>query len=161
MIGKNCLSIEKGLEIPCDLQNYLWKVKSLILKLSKLRKWLFKWLDHFNWRKVRFWTNCLFYAMTFQFLHVSNDFLLVICTWPVYVCVLVAQLCPTLCDPIDYIPPGSSVHGILQARILEWVPFPSLRDLPDPGIKPGSPTLQADSLPSEPPRKPAHGLGVL
>ena len=34
---------------------------------------------------------------------------------------LVAQLCPTLCDPRDYSPPGSSIHGILQARILEWV----------------------------------------
>ena len=33
----------------------------------------------------------------------------------------VAQLCPTLCDPVDCSPPGSSVHGILQARILEWV----------------------------------------
>ena len=33
----------------------------------------------------------------------------------------VTQSCPTLCDPIDYIPPGSSIHGILQARILEWV----------------------------------------
>ena len=39
----------------------------------------------------------------------------------VRVCVLVAQSCPTLCDPMDYNPPGSSVHGILQARILEWV----------------------------------------
>ena len=35
--------------------------------------------------------------------------------------VLVTQLCPPLCDPIDYSPPGSTVHGILQARILEWV----------------------------------------
>ena len=33
----------------------------------------------------------------------------------------VAELCPTLCDPMDCSPPGSSVHGILQARILEWV----------------------------------------
>ena len=33
----------------------------------------------------------------------------------------VAQLCPTLCDPVDCSPSGSSVHGILQARILEWV----------------------------------------
>ena len=33
----------------------------------------------------------------------------------------VSQLCPTVCDPVDYSPPGSSVHGILQARILEWV----------------------------------------
>ena len=37
---------------------------------------------------------------------------------------LVAQLCPTLWDPVDCSPPGSSVHGILQARILEWVAIP-------------------------------------
>ena len=37
------------------------------------------------------------------------------------------QLCPTLCDPMDYSPPGSSVHGILQARILMWVAVPSCR----------------------------------
>ena len=37
--------------------------------------------------------------------------------------VLVAQLCLTLCDPMDCSPPGSSAHGILQARILEWLPF--------------------------------------
>ena len=37
------------------------------------------------------------------------------------------QLCPTLCHPIDYSPPGSSVHGILQARILEWFAMPSSR----------------------------------
>ena len=49
--------------------------------------------------------------------------------------------------------PGSSVHGILQARVLEWVAFPTPGDLPDPGIKPGAPALQADSLPSEPPEK--------
>ena len=87
--------------------------------------------------------------------------------------VKVAQSCPTLCDPMDY-----TVHGILQARILEWVAFPFSRgssqprdrtqvshivgrfftswateeaqespvDLPDPGIEPGSPALQADSL---------------
>jgi len=41
------------------------------------------------------------------------------------VCVTVAQLCLTLCDPMDYSSPGSSVHGILQARILEWVVVPS------------------------------------
>ena len=60
--------------------------------------------------------------------------------------VLVAQSCPILCDPMDCSPLGSSVHGILQARILEWVPSPPPGDLPDPGIKPTSPTLQADSL---------------
>ena len=44
------------------------------------------------------------------------------------VCVCsVAQTCPTLCDPMDGSPPDSSVHGILQARILEWVAMPSSR----------------------------------
>ena len=105
-------------------------------------------------------------------------------TWCVKVKVKVTHSCPTLWDPID-----CTVHGILQARILEWVAFPFFRgssqprdwtqvshtagrfftnwatretqeywsgypvpspvDLPDPGIKPGSPALQADSLPTE------------
>ena len=69
-------------------------------------------------------------------------------------CVLVIQSCLTLCDPMDCSPPGSSVLGILQARILEWVPFPAPGNLPDPGIEPRSPALQADSLPSEQSGKP-------
>ena len=109
-------------------------------------------------------------------------------------CVSVAQSCLTLHDPMECSPPGFSVHGILQARILEWVaiafssgirvgpkssdrcyhkkrghtesprvavwrlgqrlewvaiPLPG--DLPNSAIKPRSPALQADSLPSEPP----------
>ena len=68
---------------------------------------------------------------------------------------LVTQSCPTLCDPIDCSPPGSSVHGILRAKMLKPVSMPSSRDLPDPGIKSKSPTLQADSLLSEPPGKPS------
>ena len=50
---------------------------------------------------------------------------------------------------------GSSVHGIPQARILEWE-FPSPEDLPNPEIKPRSPAFQAGSLPSEPPGKPRN-----
>ena len=45
------------------------------------------------------------------------------------------QSCRTLCNPTDHSPPGSSVHGIVQARILEWLPWPSLGDLPDSGIE--------------------------
>ena len=45
----------------------------------------------------------------------------------VHACVLVAQPCPTLCDPMDCSPSGSSVHGILQARTLEWVAIPFSR----------------------------------
>ena len=71
-----------------------------------------------------------------------------------WVKVLVTQSCPTLCDPIVCSLPGSSVHGILQAGILEQVAIYFSADLPDPGIKLTSPALQADSLPSEPPGKP-------
>ena len=72
----------------------------------------------------------------------------------------VAQSGLTLCDPMDCSLSGSSVHGIFQARVLEWIAFPSPGDLPNPGIKPGSPTLQADALPSEPPRKQSRGKGL-
>ena len=57
---------------------------------------------------------------------------------------------PTLCNPMDYSLPGFSVHGILQARILDGYPFPSPVDLTNPGIKLKSPALQEDSLQSEP-----------
>ena len=53
----------------------------------------------------------------------------------------VAQLCLTLCDPMDCSLPGSSVHGIFQTMVLEWIAISFSRDLPKPGIKPGSPTL--------------------
>ena len=76
-------------------------------------------------------------------------------------CVLVAQSCPTFCDPTDYSPPrllcpwnspgknnGVGCHALLQGN------------LPDPGIEPRSPTLQADSLLSEPPGKPLNNLNT-
>ena len=68
-----------------------------------------------------------------------------------YVKVKVAQLCPTLCNSVDCSPPGSSVHGILQTRILEWVAIPFSRGSSWPKDQTWSPTLQADSLLSEPP----------
>ena len=69
--------------------------------------------------------------------------------------VKVALSCPTLCNPMVY-----TVHGILQARILEWVAFPILGDLPNPGIEPRFRTLQADSLSAEPQGKPLKDLAI-
>ena len=77
----------------------------------------------------------------------------------------VSQSCPVLCDPMDCSPPGSSDHGIFQARILKWVAIPSFRGsphLPNPGIKPRYPALHVDYLPSESPGKPKNtGVGSL
>ena len=75
-------------------------------------------------------------------------------------CVLcsVAQSCPALYDPVDCVaPPGSSAHGILQARIPEWFAMPSSGGIfPTQGsVEPRSPALQVDSLPSEP-----HGTPI-
>jgi len=68
----------------------------------------------------------------------------------------VGHSCPNFCDPMDYIayhaPPSM---GFSRQEYWSGLPFPSPGDLPDPGIKPGSPELQADSLPSEPPGNPS------
>ena len=95
--------------------------------------------------------------------------------------VKVAKSGPTLGDPMDCSPSGSSVHGLLQPRILEWVAvgrfftvwsireaqeywsektFPSPGDLPNPGIEPAFPILEADSSPAEVPGKPHLTLGT-
>ena len=62
----------------------------------------------------------------------------------------------SLCDPMDCSLLGSSVRGILQARILEWVSFPSLGDLLNPGIKPTSPALADRFFTTEPPGQPKN-----
>ena len=69
--------------------------------------------------------------------------LTILCFWKVKV--KVAQSCPTLCELTDY-----TVHGILQARVLEWVAVSFFRGSSHPGIEPRSPALQAYSLPAEP-----------
>ena len=65
----------------------------------------------------------------------------------------VAQSCATLCNPMDCSPPGSSIHGIFQARILECVAISFSRGSYRPRDQTRSPALQADALPSEPPGK--------
>ena len=71
-----------------------------------------------------------------------------------------SESCSVMSDslqPMDY-----GVHGILQARILEWVAIPFSRGSSQPEIKPGSPTWQADSLPADPSGKPkSTGVGGL
>ena len=68
---------------------------------------------------------------------------------------LVAQLCVSLCNPMDCSPPGSSVHADSPGK---WsrLPCPLPADLPNTGIKFRSPTLQADPLPTEAPGKPKY-----
>ena len=73
----------------------------------------------------------------------------------------VTQSCLTLCDPVDYSPPGSSVHGLFQARILKRDAISFSEDLPDQGIKPTSlafPSLAGGFFITEPPRKSINGV---
>ena len=72
-----------------------------------------------------------------------------------YCCCLVSQWYPTPCNSMDCSLPGSSIHGILQARILEWVAIPFSKGPSRPRDGTQASWLQADSLPSEPPEKPS------
>ena len=75
--------------------------------------------------------------------------------------VKVTHSCPTLCDPIDYIACQAPLSMEFPTQeYWSGLPFPSPGDLPKPGIKPGSPSLQADSLLSEPSGKPINILVV-
>ena len=66
------------------------------------------------------------------------------------VCVLVAQLCPSVCDPMNYTAHQALLSmGFSRQGYWSVLPFPSPEDLPNPGIKPGSPTLQLEALLSE------------
>ena len=81
------------------------------------------------------WSCSLFFGLLKLFSNWNKSDLTCVCVY--------AQSCPTFCNPMDYSLPDSSVHIILQARILEWVAFPSPGDLPNPGIEPESPLSSA------------------
>ena len=66
----------------------------------------------------------------------------------------VAQSCPTLCDPMDCSLPGSSVHGVFQARVLEWIAISFAKGSSQPRNRTQVSFKQADALLSEPPGKP-------
>ena len=67
---------------------------------------------------------------------------------------LVAQLCPTFATPWTVACQASLFMGFSRQEYWSGLPFPSPGDLPNPGIEPGSPMLQVDSLPTEPPGRP-------
>ena len=72
---------------------------------------------------------------------ISREWQFGVCKHGVCVRAQSLQLCLTLCDPMDCSPPGSSVHGIFQARILEWVAMPSFRGSSNLRIEPACPSL--------------------
>ena len=77
-------------------------------------------------------------------------------------CAKSLQSCPTFCDPMNCSLPGSSVHGISQARLVECVAISSSRGLPNPRIQPEapkSPALAGRFFTAEPPGKPQSSLG--
>ena len=69
-------------------------------------------------------------------------------------------MCLTHCNPMDYSQSGSSIPGIILARTLEWVAFPSAGDLPDLRIEPAAPALAGRFFTIEPPGKPLEGHGI-
>ena len=115
-------------------------------------KWIKKKYVQPLWYKIMLWHK-------FMSLCVPVAFLVYFCdSVCVKVKVLVTQSCPTLYHPTDCSLPDSSIHGIFRA-VLECVPISFSRRSSNPGIEPRSPTLQADSLLSEPPGKPNFFCG--
>ena len=105
-----------------------WKpfssAQKIFLKHLPFKK-LFVYLFVFPHTYLNLWRLCrVWYLMSIPFYR-SSDFSKV--PLIINVKVLVTQPCPTLCNPMDYSSPGSLVHGILQARILEWVDIPFSR----------------------------------
>ena len=148
-------------EIPmeqCAPIHHVWDAFPLTKALSSAFSWSFShesrlahWCSFFALRSC-----CLsgllcplvFYKMRKLEKVLSSHSLLENVVLPsLYVCVCVCanslQSCLTLCDPMEYSPPGSSVHGISPARIRKWIAFPPSRDLPHAGIKPWSPASPA------------------
>ena len=92
---------------PCELPSFSLKSQTMTTTLS----FVFSWRWYFRWELQSFWPDARFSWVSLS--------LLCVC---VCVCLhLVSKSCPTLCDPMDCNLPGSSIHGIFQARILRWV----------------------------------------
>ena len=113
-------------------------------------------VDYNVGRALATWTNQA--SSNFPLLHSSAETLWIQvrrifwsepCSFPDWCAVLSRSVVSNYMWPHELYPPGSSLHGILQEIILEWVAMPSSRDLPNPGIEPRSLALQVDSLTSE------------
>ena len=123
--------------------SWLLSYPSIVIASLELHCWQFLRGTHLIWCPVHFpysyrkaclcrWSAVLYWVGGLSSSSVASCF-----TLHVALC-LHAQSLSCICDPTDCSPPGSSVHGISQARILEWLPFPTPGDLPDPGIEPES-----------------------
>ena len=74
-------------------------------------------------------------------------------------CCVYAQSCPNLCDPVNCSPPGSSVHGIFQVRVVEWVSISSSRGSSHPRNRTQVSCIACRFLTTEPPGKPSYTVG--
>ena len=99
------------------LASWYPKCKTFFFFLQNIFQWKHNWTE--NQRSFH-WVHCIF-VVNFVFFPSASVMFRPILRW---MCVCV-QSCPNLCDPIDYSPPGCSVHGIVQARMLEWVAISS------------------------------------
>ena len=124
----------------------LWDPRLRILVQRKLKK-VFEWKAiHCEGNNIYDCIQCFFSFISNIFTMFSYTSLQMLITLIIFSC-LVSKSCLTLCNPLDCSPPGSSVGGILQARILKWIAISLSRvSSSNPAVEPSSPSLQADSL---------------
>ena len=113
-----------------------------------------KYYNFFPYNLENTSTEALSRCISISYLHYQSHQFTFLNFVSVCMCVLFSQSCPTLCGPLDCSPHAPLSMGFSRQGYWSGLPFPSPGDLPDPGTKPGSPALQADSLQSEPPGKP-------
>ena len=138
-------SLTKDLELSWPWLSFLWRLLILYLKP---RDFLFELQTH-NSNHIRDSPLACFTDTSDS--KYPPQFIVCACACSV------TKSCLTLCDPMDCSLPGFSVHGISQARILEWLSFPSPEpggDLSEPGIQPTSPALVGRFFTTEPLGKP-------
>ena len=122
---------------------------------SVSQSWLSHWTVITSSKLVGWLCSSFYVSHCWTYVNYSiENYLLVSWYYLQFCCYFVAQSCPTLCDPVDCNTSGSSVPGIFQARILEWVAISFSRGSSQPGIELTSPAFQADSLPLSHPGNP-------
>ena len=134
-------------EIMTDLVTCLW--------ISVLLYSIFPWVTNLTAlpkKTMKLVWHILVLLKPYRFLEIPKCLVMMFIAILIY-CVLVNQLCPSVCMTIDCSPPGSSANGFLQARKLEWVAIPFSRASSQPRYQTQDSALQADSLLSESPEK--------
>ena len=132
------------------------KISSSTQPSAKNKRGSWGWGGYQEKHRNQGWCWCRFKSWSSQLIRISGDLVILFFLVQRGSCYSVAQLCPTLWNPMDCSMPGSSIHGISQARILEWVAISPFRGSSKPRDRSGIPCLEGGLFTTEPLGKPTE-----